>query len=886
VTHWHALPPDDVLHRLASTPAGLTSAAAAERLARHGPNTLPPPRPFPWWRILLEQLRGTVPLLLLGAAAIAAASGDGLDATAIATVLALNVAIGFGTELPARRAIEALQALTAPRATVVRDGHARETDARDLVPGDVVILEAGMTVPADVRLLDSAELRAVEATLTGEPVPAAKHAGAAVTADAPLAERPTIAHHGTTIVAGHGRGVVVATGGATELGRIGRLVSGVAPTRTPLEQRLDRLGRRLAVAALVVAALVGVLQRLHGHAWHDVLQLAIALAVAAVPEGLPAVATITLALGVRRMARRRALVRRLPVVETLGSATVICTDKTGTLTTGEMTATRLWTPAAGDGDWHVTGAGYAPEGGVFRDGTRGDASASPALAALIRAAALATRAELHRRDGAWHATGDPTDVAMLALARKAGLDPTRGAAADEVGCVPFASERGYLATMHAEPAGTVASVKGAPVRVLERCATVATPDGERPLDDAARGAVLARNHAFGAHGLRVLAVATGPVTGTSDAHVRGLRLLGLVGLSDPPAPGVDETIRRFREAGLRTVLVTGDQHRTAVTIGRALGLVTTDDGELEGRTLERLDDAALTAAAARATIVSRVSPEAKLRLVRALRHSGEVVAMLGDGVNDAAALRQADIGVAMGRRGSDVARQAAGVVLQDDRFATIGAAVEEGRVIADNIRKFVFYLFSCNLAEILVFLGAALLGWAAPLLPLQILWLNLVTDTFPALALAVEPAEPDVMRRPPQPARAPILSAAATRAVIGYAAVIAAVALAAAWWAGGAAAGPAGRAATLAFLTLSVAQILHLGNARSPTRVAAPGRAFSNRVAVAAAAVALALTAATVTWPALAGVLAVTSIRPLDWLVALGLGAVPALAGQALKRRS
>ncbi len=886
---WHALDVADVLARLGTRPEGLTAAEARERLARHGPNALPPPRPFPWWRILADQLASTVVLLLVFAAGLSLVAGDPIDAAAIAAVLILNVAIGVGTELPARRAIEALHALEAPRAIVLRDAHPIEIPARELVPGDVVVLEAGSAVPADARLLAATELRAVEATLTGESAPVAKRATATVAADAPLAERPTAVYTGTVIAAGQARAAVVATGVATELGRIGQLVGAITPARTPLERRLDRLGRWLAVVALAVAAMIGGLSALQGAPWSEVMQLAIALAVAAVPEGLPAVATITLALGVRRMARRRALVRRLPVVETLGSATVVCTDKTGTLTTGEMTATRLWVPAAAHADVRVTGAGYAPVGELLAGHARIDPRADRALTDMLAAAALATHAGLTEEPTdagpRWMATGDPTDVAMLALAGKAGLardDLLRDW--PEAGLLPFASERALMASFHQARDGTlVARVKGGPAAVLARCRAARGRDGERPLDGARREDIDARNLAFAAEGLRVLAVAEGTVSGTDDAALAGLTFLGLVGLSDPPAPGVEDTIRRFRDAGLRTVLVTGDQHRTAVALGRRIGLLDRDAAAAEGRDLDRLPDEALPALAARVTVVSRVSPEAKLRLVRAIQDSGDIVAMLGDGVNDAAALRQANIGVAMGRRGTDVAKQAAAVVLQDDRFETVGAAIEEGRVIADNIRKFVFYLFSCNLAEILVFFGAALAGWAVPLLPLQILWLNLVTDTFPALALALEPGEPDVMRRPPENPRAPILSRAGAQAVFGYAILLAGVTLAAVGWGLASGDGATGRATTLAFLTLGVAQVFHLGNARSTAPVATRDRALANRHAVWAAILAIGLQALAVGYPPLAALLGTVRLDVRDWVVVLGLGAMPAVVGQLLK---
>ena len=889
MTAWHALSADEAVARLETRRDGLTTAEARARLARFGPNALPPSPPFPWWRVLLDQLRSTVVLLLVAAVVLSLIGRQGLDAAAIFAVLVLNVVIGVGTELPARRAIEALHALEAPRALVARDGHVEEIGARELVTGDVVVLEAGAAVPADARLIAASELRAVEAALTGESLPVAKRADVVVPADAPLAERGTLVFTGTTIAAGHGRAVVVATGAATELGRIGALVGAITPVRTPLERRLDRLGRWLAAAALLVAGAVASLSALQGAPPAAVIQLGIALAVAAVPEGLPAVATITLALGVRRMARRRALVRRLPVAETLGSATVVCADKTGTLTTGEMTATHVWMPAIPHRDVRVTGAGYAPTGSFLSADAAIDPGVEPALRDAIATAALATRAELRRGpDGDWLATGDPTDVAMLTLACKAGVPRSDLVSAQpEVGLLPFASERALMASYHRDPDGaTVAHVKGGPAAVLARCTALRGVAGPQALDAARRAEIDRRNDELAANGLRVLAVAAGPVAGTGEAALTALTFLGLVGLSDPPAPGVETTIARLHEAGIRTVLVTGDQHRTAVALGRRIGLLAADGGAIEGRELDRRGDHDLASLAAHAAVVSRASPEGKLRLVRALQGSGEIVAMLGDGVNDAAALRQADIGVVMGRRGTDVAKQAAAVVLQDDRFETIGAAVEEGRVIADNIRKFVFYLFSCNLAEIFVFLGAALAGWATPLLPLQILWLNLVTDTWPALALAVEPGEPGVMQRPPAAPQAPILPVSATRAVVGYAILIAGVTLAAIAWGLRGTPGDPARAMTLAFLTLGAAQIFHLGNARSQAPVATPRRALTNRHAVAAGLFTLGLQVLAVTWLPLAGLLGTSAPALRDWGVVLALAIVPATVGQILKRVS
>jgi len=854
-TPWHALSPAEVLARLGVRPGGLTEAEAAERLARFGPNLFRRTPPVSPWRILLAQVRSLIVLLLLVAAAVALVLGDPLDAAAIGAVILLNVALGFFTELRAHRAMEALLALEVARASVVRDGDARELDAREVVPGDVILLEAGAAVPADARLLESVELRAVESALTGESLPVDKRAETALEIETSIAERPTMVYKTTTVVAGRGRAVVVGTGMDTEVGRIGALTASVVEGATPLERRLDALGRRLAAVAVAVALVVAGLGLLQGASLGELLQTSIALAVAAVPEGLPVVGTIAMAVGVRRMARRRALIRHLPVVETLGSATLICTDKTGTLTAGEMTVT----------DLRLAHEAVSVPEGPF--------TANPDVLRLLRTAALANRSTLVEENGTWRGRGDPTETALLAAARKAGLDlAALRAEWPEVADLPFSSARMFMATWHRAEAGLLLCVKGAPHRVLELCTSAAGARGEYPLDDGERERLQELNRELAERGLRVLAVAAGKVAEPTDPPA-GLTWLGLVGMMDPPAPGVPETIRLFRRAGIRTVMLTGDQRLTARSVAGQLGLLDAGARVCDGRDADRLSDEALREEVVRTSVFSRVSPEAKLRIVGAYQERGDVVAMLGDGVNDAAALRKADIGVAMGGRGTDLAKEAADLILEDDRFTTIGAAVEQGRIIFDNIRKFVFYLFSCNLAEILVFLGAGLAGQAAPLFPLQILWLNLVTDTFPALALAVEPGDPGVMRQPPRDPREAILSGGMLRSIALYGALIAAVTIVA-FSLGG---------TTCAFMTLALAQILHLGNARSAGPVLAPRMAFANRTAVGAALLAIGLQLVAAFFEPLARVLRVTPLSGREWALVVALGALPAIVGQAAK---
>lgn len=826
---WHAATVEDVLRELKTTADGLTAADAAARLEQYGPNRLRAAKPVSALTLLLHQFTSVVVLLLVAAAVITFVLGDYVESAAIGAVLAINTLIGFITELKARRAMEALLQLEAAHAVVLRDGRPTEVTADELVPGDVIVLDAGDNVPADGRVIDEAELRTNEAALTGESMPVSKDARVSLADDTPLADRRTMVYKGTSVSAGTARVVVTATGAATELGRIGALVEGVQEERTPLEVRLDALGHRLIWVALAVAAVVAGLGLLLQDApLALVIETGIALAIAAVPEALPTVVTIALAVGMRRMARRHALVRRLPAVETLGSTTVVCTDKTLTLTTGEMTLVRVWTAA----DGHVT--------------IGGDTSAGDSARRVLVTGTLAG------------GTADPLDQAIASVAERSGL--TREALAAErpqVGLIPFSSERKLTATFHDAKRGASprfdVHVKGAPGRLLELASHIVEGDAIVPLDDARRQTVRDANAALAGDGLRVLAFASAQVDETGESALEGLTFEGLAGFVDPPADGVKEAIETLRGAGLRTIMITGDQKLTAEAIARELGV--------QG-------------------VYSRVSPEDKLRIVEDLQQKGEIVAMLGDGVNDAAALKKADVGVAMGQRGTDVAKEAAAIVLQDDRFGTVAAAVEEGRVIYGNIRKFVFYLFSCNLAEVLVLLGAGLAALPLPLMPLQLLWMNMLTDTFPALALAVEPSDPDVMRVPPRDPREALLSRGFLSRILLYSLLITAATLGAFVWA---LSTLPHAATTVAFMTLSLAQVFHLGNARSAGDVVHLSGAIANKWALAGAAVAIALQLLAI---GLAPLREILDLVPLDrtaWMVVIGCSAAPAVIGQVIK---
>jgi magnesium-transporting ATPase (P-type) len=760
-TAWHALGAAGVTEKLGSDASeGLTAAEAIPRLARYGPNCLPPPRRRgPGLRLAL-QFHNPLIYVLLAAAAITLGLRDYLDAAVIVGVVIINAIIGFVQEGRAEQALEAVRSLLANRATVVRDGERHEIDAAELVPGDLVLLEPGDRVPADLRLLQVRDLHIDEAALTGESLPVAKQV-AQVAATAAIGDRLDLAHAGTVVSRGQGRGIVVATGAGTEIGHIGTLVAGVDSLTTPLTRQLDRFARRITALILVAGAAVFVYGHYVQHmAALDIFLAVVGLAVAAIPEGLPAIVTITLAIGTSAMARQQAVVRRLPAVETLGSVTVICTDKTGTLTRNEMTVVTLLLPGRSVA---VSGAGYAPEGGFQQAGAPLDPARDPTLLALARCALLCNDTRVHRTDtGDWVLSGDPTEGALLTLALKAGLDPRQETtAAPRVDEIPFAAEQRFMATLHHDHRGRgFILLKGAPETILPLCLTDAAGG---PIDHAVWEG---RMHAAATSGERLLALARrelpdAPGMLTLDAIAPGFILLGIVGMMDPPRPEAITAVTQCREAGIRTLMVTGDHAATATAIGRQLGLA--GDEPLTGAVLETLDDAALAARIGTTDVIARASPEHKLRLVRILQAHGELVAMTGDGVNDAPALKAADIGVAMGRRGTDAAREAADLVLTDDNFATIATAVREGRTVFDNIRKSLLFILPTNGGESGVILLAIFAGLALPVTAGQILWINMVTTVTLALALAFEPTEPDAMRRPPRLPAEPLI----TRAFLG-----------------------------------------------------------------------------------------------------------------------
>lgn len=754
---WHQMQADAVLAALQTTLFGLQADEAARRLAEHGPNRLPPPhKRGPLLRFLL-QFHNVLIYVLLAAAVVTALLAHWVDSAVIIGVVVINAIIGFIQEGKAEQAMEAIRRMLAPEATVLRGGRRMAVAAETLVPGDIVLLAPGDRVPADLRLLKTKNLRIEEAALTGESV-AAEKSPAAVDAQTAVGDRTCMAYSGTLVVYGQGTGVVVATAGDTEIGRISALLEEVQPLTTPLLRQMEAFGRWLTATILTLAALTFLCGwLLHSFHLNDLFLAAVSMAVAAIPEGLPAVLTITLALGVQRMAKHHAIVRRLPAVESLGSVTVICTDKTGTLTKNEMTVQRVITASA---VFEVSGSGYAPYGGFTLGGREVNMAEYPHVQDLLRAGLLCNDAQLHEENGTWHIVGDPTEGALIPLALKADMDPAfEQGELPRTDYIPFDSEHRFMATLHHDHAGhAFVFVKGAVEQVLAMCHLQRGLGEDEPLDLSYWHAQMAE---AGALGQRVLALAMKAVDHgqrelTFADMEGGYTLLGMVGISDPPRKEAITAVRDCKTAGIRVMMITGDHADTARAIAAQLGIK--NDRVLTGAELDALDAVGLRHAVREVEVFARASPEHKLRLVEALQANGEIVAMTGDGVNDAPALKRADIGVAMGMKGTEVAKEAAEMVLADDNFATLAHAVREGRTVYDNLKKAVLFILPTNGGEAGIMLIAILSGMALPLTPVQILWVNMVTAVTLALALAFEQAEPDVMQRNPRPADDTLLS--------------------------------------------------------------------------------------------------------------------------------
>jgi len=886
---WHTVTVQDLTRTLQTSPeAGLTRQDAENRLRRVGPNELKVTKRFSALKLFLEQFKSLVTVLLVAAVAIAVYLGELLDATAIGVVILLSAAFGFVTEYRAEKSIEALKRLAAPVSTVIRDGTTQQIPASELVPGDLVVFEAGSRVPADCRIIESAHLTIDESSLTGESIQIDKGPQEALPLTASLHDRTNMAYNGTVVVRGSGKAIVVATGMNTEIGKIVELVETTRKESTPLERKLEQLARYLTLACVLVVPLVVAAGVFRGTPLGVTLELGISLAVAAVPEGLPVVATVSLAIAMRRMAKRSAILKELHAVESLGSVTTICTDKTGTLTKNELTVREI---NVGDRLIHVTGEGYKPEGQFLHDGRVIDPKSDTILHSLLTAAALCNEASLQvsSETGDWHVLGDSTDGALLGAALKAGIQKDETEAVyPRLAVLPFDPERKYMAVLHEGPKGVVVFVKGAPGLVVRLCSKKETDKGPEPWDSAQVDRSIRTNLEMASKSLRVLAIAykevDQPKAELSESDVKDLVYLGLVAMIDPPRPEAKASIAACDAAGIRTVMITGDQLQTALAIGRELGIAQTESQAIDCTKArpDCRDSLIPDSEQAEVSVYARVLPGQKLGIVENLQHRGEIVAMTGDGVNDAPALKKADVGVAMGKKGTDVAKEASDMILTDDNFATIVAAVEEGRVIFDNIRKFIRYLFSCNLSEILVVFLASLGGLPPPLLPLQILWLNLLTDVFPAMALVMEKAEPEVMRRPPRDPKEPLFHAKLRALVLTEGTILTVTTLAAYIWAL-TRYGVGRESTTVAFVALAVIQLTQALNCRSEDRSVFELGLFSNRHGVTATAAVMFALLLAVYAPPLQSVLKTKSLEVIDWVVIAVASLVPVALVEALK---
>lgn len=881
---WHTLDGPEVERLLETGGHGLTETEATARRELHGPNQLEDEAPVSPWLLFLHQFRSPLIFILLVALAVTVGLGEHLDASVIAAVLALNALIGFTQERKAEGAVRALMQLVVPHARVIRDGRDLEIDSRDLVPGDVVLLESGARIPADLRLVSVNALYVDESLLTGESVPVAKGV-VTVGADAGLSDRACMAYTGATVTAGRGKGVVVATGPATALGDIAGLMRSETVSATPLQRRMDHFAKVIGVAVAVAAIVAFVSGVALGESVDDMFLVAVALAVSAVPEGLPVAVTITLAVGVRRMARRNAIIRRLPAVETLGSTTVIGSDKTGTLTENRMTVEEIWTPGH-----RYTLAGGTLEG-EFLEGDEPAAIANhPGLHETLLAGVLTNEADLRWTGDDLAPTGDPTEVALLLAARTAGLEPGDARAAYPTFAeIPFEPTQQYSASIRTRQERHAVFVKGAPERILRMCTEMLTDEGRVPLD-AEMVARAARELA--ARGQRVLGFAhrvfPTPLEDPDEvSEPDGIVFLGLQAMIDPPRSGVRESIATCQTAGIRVVMITGDHVDTARAIADQIG-IQGNDISLTGTELAELDDEALAGCVDDVSVYARVSPQDKLRIVRALQARGEVVAVTGDGVNDAPALKAAEIGIAMGDKGTDVAREASEMVLADDNFVSITAAVEEGRVTFDNIRKVTFFLVSTGAAEVCAILVAVWLQWPLILLPAQLLWLNLVTNGLQDVALAFEPAERGVLRRPPRRPGGGVLDRLMWERVALAGLVMGAGMLVMFRWELDSTDSLI-RAQTVALTTMVVYQVFQAGNARSETESVLRRNPFSNRFLFVATTAALGIHIAALYLPATQYVLRVEPIDAGAWLrivVTATSILVVMEAHKALRRRS
>jgi len=878
MTNWHALSKDNLFKKLGVAGEGLTHKEADAFLERYGPNQLEKKDKTTPLQILVGQFKSSLILILIFAALISGGIGiyrgtheNFVDMAVILIIVVLNAVLGFVQEYRAERAMEALEKLSAPKATVLRDGKKRKLISTYLVPGDIIFLETGDKVPADARLLDEMGFHVDEAALTGESVPVTKHVTVFKKEDIPIAEQYNMAFMGTVVTQGKARAIVVDTGMETEMGRIAELIQEAEPKETPLQKKLSEVGRTLGIAILFICALVFGLEVFRRGDFFNSFLIAVSLAVAAVPEGLPAVITISLALGLQKMARYNAVVRKLPVVEALGSTTVICSDKTGTLTKNEMTVRKVLL----DGETiDVSGAGYAPEG-EFTIGGEGLSSKDKGhLMLLCRAGALCNNSELvSDKEEGWSVFGDPTEGALVVLAEKAGVKSEVLEDVPQLSEISFSSGRKMMTTIHREKKGVHAYSKGAPEVILKKCSHI-WKNGRRVKFTKGRAEeVLKATQDYAQDALRVLAIAykelpSGWKKLSEEKIENGLTLVGLVGMIDPPRPEVKDAIKICNQAGIRTVMITGDHGETAKAIAKELELTGKNAQVLSGMEVDDLLDPQLREKVKEVSVFARVSPEHKVRILQALKANGEIVAMTGDGVNDAPALKNADIGIAMGIKGTDVAKEAADMVLEDDNFATIVKAVEQGRGIFDNIKKFVTYLLTSNAGELLIIFVAALSGMPLPLLAVQILWINLLTDGLPAVALSLDPTPPTVMLKKPRNPKERVIDKWMRSYIVGIGILMAAVALFLFHWALGNGA-PLVQARTLVFATVVVFETIWVFLIRAQF----DAKLSSNKLFLVSVVLSLLLLVAVIYVPFLQVLFGTMPLTSLQWLYVIEVSA-------------
>lgn len=894
-TSWYAIAINEVLSSVKSDAAkGLSTAEACERLAQEGRNELKEEEQSTLFQKFINQMKDFLVLILIVASIISAFTDEFVDSAVIIAIVLMNAALGVFQEFKAEKALAALKKIAAPHAKVIREGNIMTVPAAELVRGDIVLLEAGDYIPADIRIVEAANLKVEEASLTGESVPVEKQT-APVAQDASLGDRYNMGYMSTVVTYGRGKGVVVNTGMNTEIGKIASMLQTYQEEATPLQKKLEEFGKMLGMVCLGVCAVVFAMGLyngyrdgiLNGAEIHMMLMTSISLAVAAIPEGLPAIVTMVLALGMQRMVKRNAIIKHLHAVETLGSITAICSDKTGTLTQNQMTVVKIF---ADDKLFAVSGEGYQPEGEFRYNNRPMVAGANQALNMLLLGSALCNDARLVQDEkGAWKIVGDPTEGALLVTAAKGGREREATVALHpRVQEIPFDSERKLMTTFHRTKDGRiVAFIKGAPDVMLSRASSVLTTDGERVITDADAAGIRQANKTMASQALRVLAIgyrefAELPDDLSAEAIEQQLVLIGLAGMIDPPRNEAREAVKVCAAAGIRPVMITGDHPDTAYAIAKDIGIAQNEKQVMAGREIDALSAEGLKEAVTRVNVFARVSPEHKVAIVESLRANNQIVAMTGDGVNDAPALKKSDIGVAMGITGTDVTKETADMVVTDDNFVSIVSAVEEGRVIYANIRKFVYFLLSCNTAEILVIFVAMLLGWPVPLLPIQLLWINLVTDAFPALALGVEKREPDVMNRQPRNPNEPILNKN-LKLLIGIQSVAMCIVVLGAFQYGrGVSGGDLAIGRTFAFITLIASQLVCAYAARSEYRPVFAGGLFDNKYMNMAVGVSFGLLLLSIYSP-LSGLFKTAAPTLNQWLVLVALAPIPFLLVELFK---